>query len=106
MNNNDEETDNCWHCFKEYLPSDLRKCGRCKVGLYCSAICQKLDYKPKHKAICKRLVVFGNNSSMQRPPEGRERDIYDGWAAQQETGFRTCTQFLRNTFLLRNTLSD
>ena len=35
-----------------------------------------------------RLVVFGNNSSMQRPPEGRERDIYDGWAAQQETGFR------------------
>ena len=76
------------------------------MGLYCSAICQKLDYKPKHKAICKRLVVFGNNSSMQRPPEGRERDIYDGWAAQQETGFRTCTQFLRNTFLLRNTLSD
>ena len=87
MNNNDEETDNCWHCFKEYLPSDLRKCGRCKVGLYCSAICQKLDYKPKHKAICKRLVVFGNNSSMQRPPEGRERDIYDGWAAQRETGY-------------------
>ena len=47
---------------------------------------------------------------MQGPPEGRERDIYDGWAAQQETGFRT--QFLRNTFLhvnvnvLRNTLSD
>ena len=53
-----------------------------------------------------RLVVFGNNSSMQGPPEGRERDINDGWAAQQETGFRTCTQFLRNTFLLRNTLSD
>ena len=25
---------------------------------------------------------------MQRPPEGRERDIYDGWAAQQETGYR------------------
>lgn len=25
---------------------------------------------------------------MQRPPEGRERDIYDGWAAQQEYGYR------------------
>ena len=31
--------------------------------------------------------MFGNNSSMQRPPEGRERDIYDGWAAQRETGY-------------------
>ncbi|XP_061169564.1 uncharacterized protein LOC133178927 [Saccostrea echinata] len=37
--------------------SDLQKCSRCKVELYCSRVCQRNHWKKGHKMECKEVSV-------------------------------------------------
>ena len=41
----------CDHCDKEGNDNSLRKCGQCKVTMYCDRTCQTLHWK-KHKVAC------------------------------------------------------
>ena len=45
----------CWFCGKmQGHVGQLRRCGGCKVALYCSRECQRNDWK-KHKKTCRTL---------------------------------------------------
>jgi hypothetical protein len=35
----------------------IRSCGQCMSAMYCSKACQKKDWRPRHKRICKLLSV-------------------------------------------------
>ena len=34
---------------------DMKKCTKCNCTYYCSVECQKLDWRPRHKELCKKL---------------------------------------------------
>ncbi|RDL38590.1 SET protein [Venustampulla echinocandica] len=46
----------CSYCMLEHETSSLKRCTRCKVVRYCSAECQKLDWKLIHKNECSLLT--------------------------------------------------
>ncbi|KAF7323510.1 MYND-type domain-containing protein [Mycena kentingensis (nom. inval.)] len=48
-------------CLRKCAKADLRRCGTCKVSLYCSKACQRADWKDgDHRGICstQRAVLF------------------------------------------------
>ena len=46
----------CWSC--GHGESNLMKCGRCKVALYCGKECQVSDWALHHKKWCKALPKY------------------------------------------------
>jgi hypothetical protein len=48
------------------VPATLKLCSGCKVTRYCSAECQRKDWKMGHKAVCQALTK-------SKPPEVRNR---------------------------------
>ena len=43
--------DVCEVCAKGFKDSDLRRCTRCRVTVYCGSECQRKDWKV-HKQMC------------------------------------------------------
>jgi len=48
----------CFHCQKEDVRDNIRKCSRCKVARYCSKECQKADWASSHKDQCQMISDF------------------------------------------------
>jgi hypothetical protein len=44
-------------CTNSDVTSDLKRCSVCRCVEYCSQKCQKLDWKARHKEICKNATV-------------------------------------------------
>ena len=47
----------CIHCKKTFERASLMLCDRCKTTQYCSAKCQRADWK-KHKEICDGILMW------------------------------------------------
>ena len=46
----------CWNCSGPTLRGASRfRCGRCKMGIYCSPTCQRHDWQFCHKKICRHM---------------------------------------------------
>ena len=42
----------------DHQSNKLRKCKNCRMVCYCNRICQKKDWKTKHRTECKGFKVF------------------------------------------------
>ncbi len=49
------DTKRCIHCGHADYQVSLMRCSACKVGMYCSKVCQKA-HRPLHKANCKSAI--------------------------------------------------
>jgi hypothetical protein len=65
----------CIICSAEASPDvQLRYCDQCLSALYCSRACQRIDWKPQHRQICKLLNV-GHEDRQVRTDEHNSRQI-------------------------------
>ncbi|KAJ8480725.1 hypothetical protein ONZ45_g15557 [Pleurotus djamor] len=70
----------------------LRVCSDCRVALYCSAECQKADWKRDHKFICQLFCLSGSSNFLIRTNNAKGL-LY---LAHQEMVWRLTHDFLNN----------
>ena len=92
----------------EALPS-LKRCGRCKVSVYCSRRCQKANF-PMHKGLCQRIAKF--NDVLAVGDDGvTGTDVDDGTNnaladTVLELAYRSCDTIERGADLLERALDS
>lgn len=57
----------CHACWRPARGTALLRCTTCKTS-YCSAACQKADWKPFHQLECRLLLAFKHKESKVPPP--------------------------------------
>jgi len=60
------DTYRCHGCRLNFPLKQLKRCGGCRIPVYCSVTCQKASWKGGHKELCREVVV--------------EKKLLNGWS--------------------------
>jgi hypothetical protein len=88
----------CIVCKVEASPDILiQYCDQCQSAMYCSKACQRKDWKPRHKKLCKLLNVGHGGMQLRTETHTRLSTI---WKEQFEEGERRLTEDMKRFFKL------
>eukprot|EP01084_Bolivina_argentea_P055294 101393_1 len=67
----------CWYAKCNKINITLSRCGRCHMALYCCVEHQRIDWRYRHKKLCKKIIEIKSLFSVDLDIHSDEKEFVD-----------------------------